>query len=236
MRHVIMVVQVQRTYKNRRQLKIFLGRHVRQTVNGILSLTTFLFIFSQEFLVFILILVHTREHLQFPTIVNGFDRCPDHVARSALYTKYTPSEWHKSCITSYTDADVSRCRSEKLRVDAERLIRETEEVTQQGQREASRRLGERLTDLNFWRNELTMELEKVIAEYSLLMDMKRRTTKSLNDLDAPLKIAEECLYFRENRQGIEKVHDNVEKSLLDEVQNLKSSQNKLKDCLEQVKR
>lgn len=113
-------------------------------------------------------------------------------------------------------------------------MRQTDEVTAQGQREAGRRLGERLTDLTFWRNELTIELEKCIAEYSLLADMKRRTTKALDDLDAPLKIAEECLYFRENRQGIDKVHDIVEKSLLNEVQNLKSSQDKLKNCLDQV--
>lgn len=173
--------------------------------------------------------------MQFPTIVNGFDRCPDHASRSALYTRYTPNEWHKSCVTSYTEADVNRNRSEQLRNDAERLIRETDEVTAQGQREAGRRLGERLTDLNFWRNELSMELEKIIAEHSMLMDMKRRATKTLNDLDAPLRIAQECLYFRENRQGIEKVHDVVEKTLLDEVQNLKKSQDKLRCCLDQVK-
>lgn len=114
-------------------------------------------------------------------------------------------------------------------------MRHTDETTAQGQRDAGRRLGERLTDLTFWRNELNIELEKVVAEYSLLSDMKRRTTKALEDLDAPLKIAEECLYFRENRQGIDKVHDVVEKALLFEVQNLKASQEKLRNCIEQVR-
>lgn len=175
-----------------------------------------------------------REPLQFPNLVNGFDRNPEHAARSALYTRYTPSEWHNSCITSYTESDVNRQHSERLRNDAIRLMRHTEEKTCHGQREAGRRLGERLTDLTFWRNELNLELEKVIAEYSLLADMKRRTTKALQDLDPPLKVAEECLYFRENRQGIDKVHDVVEKTLLTEVQNLKSAQDQLKQCLEQV--
>lgn len=95
--------------------------------------------------------------------------------------------------------------------------------------------GERLTDLTFWRNELAIELEKVIAEYSLLCDMKRRTTKALEDLDPPLKVTQECLYFRENRQGVEKVHDIVETTLLTEVQNLKNAQDRLKQCLEQVR-
>lgn len=113
-------------------------------------------------------------------------------------------------------------------------MRETDEVTTQGQREAGRRLGERVTDLTFWRNELNIEMEKVISEYALLSDMKRKTTKALEDLDPPLHIAQECLYFRENRQGVEKVHDVVEKNLLTEVQNLKASQEKLKICLDKV--
>lgn len=176
----------------------------------------------------------SREPLQFPNLVNGFDRNPAHAARSALYTRYTPSEWHTSCITSYNESDTNRHQSERLRNDAVRLMRQTEEQTSHGQREAGRRLGERLTDLTFWRNELNIELEKVISEYSLLADMKRRTTKALEDLDPPLKVTEECLYFRENRQGIEKVHDVVEKTLLNEVKNLKAAQEKLKQCLEHV--
>lgn len=172
--------------------------------------------------------------MQFPNLVNGFDRNPEHAARSALYTRYTPAEWHTSCMTLYGESDVNRQHSERLRNDAVRLMRQTEEKTVQGQREAGRRLGERLTDLTFWRNELSIELEKVIAEYSLLADMKRRTTKAFEDLDPPLKVTEECLYFRENRQGVEKVHDIVEKTLLTEVQNNKTAQDRLKHCLEQV--
>lgn len=166
--------------------------------------------------------------------MNGFERNPEHASRSALYTRYTPAEWHKACINSYAESDVNRNHSERLRNDAVRTMRETDEVTTQGQREAGRRLGERVNDLTFWRNELNIEMEKVIAEYALLSDIKRRTTKALEDLDAPLHIAQECLYFRENRQGVEKVHDVVEKSLLTEVQNLKASQEKLKICLEKV--
>lgn len=137
-------------------------------------------------------------------------------------------------MTLYGESDVNRQHSERLRNDAVRLMRQTAEKTVQGQREAGRRLGERLTDLTFWRNELSIELEKVIAEYSLLADMKRRTTKALEDLDPPLKTTEECLYFRENRQGVEKVHDIVEKTLLTEVKNIRNAQDKLKQCLEQV--
>lgn len=176
-----------------------------------------------------------NESLSFPNLVNGFDRNPQHAARSALYTRYTPSEWQKNCVTAYTESDVNRIHSERLRNDAVRLMRQTDETTSQGQRDVGRRIGERLTDTTFWRNELNIELEKVIAEHALLSDIKRKATKALEDLDPPLRIAQECLYFRENRQGIDKVHDVVEKSLLTEVQNLKASQEKLKICLDKVR-
>lgn len=114
-------------------------------------------------------------------------------------------------------------------------MRQTDEKTTQSQRDAGRRLGERCTDLTFWRNELNTELEKLLSEYALLSDTRRKTNKALQDLDPPLHIAQECLYHRESRQGINKVHDNVEKSLLTEVDNLRNSQEKLKMCLDMVR-
>lgn len=83
----------------------------------------------------------SREPLQFPNLINGFDRNPDHAARSALYTRFTPAEWNKSCMTLYGESDVNRQVSERVRNDAVRLMRITEEKTEQGQREAGRRLG-----------------------------------------------------------------------------------------------
>lgn len=103
-----------------------------------------------------------------------------------------------------------------------------------GQRDAGRRLGERITDVTFWRNELKTELEKLVTESQMLADSKRKVTKSLQDLDPPLHIGQECLYHRENRQSIEKVHDHVEKSLLIEIDNLKTCQEKLRQLIDRV--
>lgn len=49
-----------------------------------------------------------------------------------------------------------------------------------------------------------------------------------------MHIAQECLYHREGRQGIDKVHDHVEKSLLTEVDRLKTSKEKMRICLDQI--
>lgn len=47
------------------------------------------------------------------------------------------------------------------------------------QRDAGRRIGERITDVTFWRNELNTEHEKLVSETQLLSDMKRNVAKAL---------------------------------------------------------
>lgn len=77
------------------------------------------------------------------------------------------------------------------------------------QRESGRRLGERLTDTTFWRNEVATELENMLAETSRLQDTRRALEKAIQDCEPPLHIAQENLYHREGRQGIDLVHDQV---------------------------
>lgn len=121
-----------------------------------------------------------------------------------------------------------------MRNDAVRLMRETDEKAVSGQRDAGRRLGERITDLTFWRNELNAELEKLIAEMSDINELQRQCGKALLDLEIPLHIAQECLFHRESRQGTEKVHDIVEKALLVEINNLRNSREKLGGLHEKI--
>lgn len=161
-------------------------------------------------------------------------RNPQHAARAALYTRFTPSEWSQHCIATYNTSDTNRNHAERMRSEAVRTIRETYEKTSQGQRDVGRRLGERLTDITFWRNELNTELESLVAEAAQLTDVKRNTQKAIQDLEAPLHITQECLYHRENRKGIDLVHDHVEKSLLVEVDNLRACQEKLNNCLQRI--
>lgn len=105
-------------------------------------------------------------------------------------------------------------------------MRETDEKTVKGQTDVKYRIEERLEDMTFWKNELNTELEKVKAEATLLTDIKRNISRSLQDLEAPLHIAQECLRHREGRQGIEKARDLIEEKLLEEVDNLRNSRQK----------
>lgn len=58
--------------------------------------------------------------------------------------------------------------------------------------------------------------------------------KALHDTKGPFAIAEECLLQREKRQGIDMVHDDVEKSLSREVDVIKRCQEKMKKCIEKA--
>lgn len=78
----------------------------------------------------------------------------------------------------------------------------TDEKTSAAQRDSGRRLGERITDTTFWRNEVSTELEKLVQETNLVQDTRRSVEKAIQDCEAPLHIAQECLYHREHRQGL----------------------------------
>lgn len=104
-------------------------------------------------------------------------------------------------LSQYNQSDTNRNFSERLRCEAVRVMRETDEKTVQCQRDTGRRLGERITDTTFWRNEVHAELERLITETKLLQDTKRALEKTIKDTEAPLHITKECLYQREKRIG-----------------------------------
>ena len=55
---------------------------------------------------------------------------------------------------SFSSADNSRNVSERIRSEAVRLMRDREDKTMLTQRDADRRIGERLHDVSHWRSEL----------------------------------------------------------------------------------
>ncbi|KAF5299852.1 hypothetical protein FQA39_LY11389 [Lamprigera yunnana] len=174
------------------------------------------------------------EPLKFPNLVTGFERNPGHAARAALYTRYTPLEWTQMNIKNYNESDTNRNYSERLRGDVIRVMRETDEKVSGGQRDAGRRIGERITDTTFWRNEAKAELERLISENKLLQETKRKIQRAIIDIEGPLHIAQECLYQREGRKGIELVHDQPEQALMKEVEIYRNSQSRLSVLMSQI--
>ncbi|CAH8860578.1 unnamed protein product [Trichobilharzia szidati] len=155
-------------------------------------------------------------------------------AHNALYTRYTPKDWYAGYQHLLQANDRGQRDSECLRHDTIRLIDDTDERTKMNQNESSRVLGDRISDIVFWENELTDEIDKVVKENNDLIRAKRITEKLLAETENQLHIAQECLYQREKRQGTDLVHDNVEKALLEEVQAVQDAQARLRSFIDRA--
>jgi tektin-3 len=135
-------------------------------------------------------------------------------ARNALYTRYTPKDWYQSQMNNYLTSDKIRAAAERLRADTKRLAREKEDLAKQNQHESDKKLGERVNDIDFWKQELDKEKDKLSKKINHVEGKRRDVEKQLHDTENQLKVAQENLYEREKRQGIDVVHDNVERELI----------------------
>ncbi|XP_074647951.1 tektin-3-like [Tubulanus polymorphus] len=155
-------------------------------------------------------------------------------ARNALYTRYTPRDWSQSNSANYLTSDRVRSSSERLRYDTVRLCRETDDKTKRSQADVGKRLGDRIGDIHFWKTEINHEIDNMITENNCLGESKRVMEKALAETENPLQIAQECLYNREKRQGIDLVHDDVESEIIKEVDAIKRCQEKMREAIERA--
>lgn len=167
------------------------------------------------------------EPLKFPNLVTGFNVNPAHASRTALYTRfaqrnlfrlinlelenncysifrYSPADWQANNQQIYTGADCTRNTAELVRAEALRLVRETDDRSSRGQMDAGKKLGERLNDINYWKQEIMRELDLNVHESHKLLETRQALERMIKELDGPLHIAQENLYARESRQGIVK--------------------------------
>ncbi|CAF3658762.1 unnamed protein product [Adineta steineri] len=155
-------------------------------------------------------------------------------ARQALYTRYTPKDWFNAQQTNYIASDKIRSAAERLRSDAIRLAREKDEQSFKNNAESSKRIGERINDIEYWKNELDKAKDKIKRKIDDVEAKRREVERQLAETEKPLRIAQENLYEREKRQGIDLVHDGVERELIREIDTIKLNQQKLRQMLERL--
>ncbi|KFQ93210.1 Tektin-5, partial [Nipponia nippon] len=146
------------------------------------------------------------------------------VSRSSLHARYSTRDWHHANIIQLKGSEASRHCAGRLNADAMRLMQDKDQLTYQMQEDSRRNLGERISNIDFWRSELIYELECLLKETQALETAKKRLECAADEMQEPLKAALECLYHREKRKGIDLVHDNVEKNLIKEVDVFKDCQ------------
>ncbi|XP_054247158.1 tektin-5 [Indicator indicator] len=147
--------------------------------------------------------------------------------QSSLHARYSTRDWHLANMAQLKGSEASTYSAGRLNTDSRRLMQDKDQLTHHMQEDSTKNLGERVCNINFWRAELSYELDCLLKETQALETAKRRLECAVDELQGPLKIALECLYHREKRHGIDLVHDNVEKSLMKEVDVLKDCQETL---------
>ncbi|XP_025272310.1 tektin-5 isoform X2 [Canis lupus dingo] len=167
-----------------------------------------------------------RSALRPPTILPAL--------RSALFCRYNPHDWDQSNELQMRGAEASRLWASRLTGDSMRLMQDKDQLTRQMQEGTSRNLGQRLSDIGFWKSELCYELERLLNESYSLETVKRRLECAAEELNCPLQVALECLYHREKRIGIDLVHDDVEKNLIREVDLLKCCQEQMRKLAQRI--
>ena len=128
--------------------------------------------------------------------------------------KYNPNEWFENNYSKYYQSFVDRDNAERIRHEGKRTRNETEETTNKTQAEVTKKLGERIQDINFWKFELEREIRDVIDETDLLLAQKKRLENALRATEIPLHIATDNLNCRQRRENVDLVQDDVELSLL----------------------
>ncbi|NXS55049.1 TEKT5 protein, partial [Brachypteracias leptosomus] len=145
--------------------------------------------------------------------------------RSSLHARYSTHDWHHANMVQLKGSEACRYNAGRMNTNSMRLMQDKDQLTYQMQEDSRRSLGERISNIDFWRSELIYELECLLKETQALETAKKQLECAVDEMQEPLKIALECLYRREKRKDIDLVHDDVEKNLIKEV-------NVFKDCQE----
>nr|XP_056722381.1 tektin-5 [Euleptes europaea] len=154
--------------------------------------------------------------------------------RSSLYARYSPQDWFNANRIQFRGSEAYRHWASRLNADSLHLMQDKEQLTRQQQESSGKNLGQRLADIDFWRSELMYELERLLTDTRTLDTAKRRLECAADEAQSPLQVALECLYNREKRMGIDLVHDDVEKNLIQEVDLIKSCQEKMRKLAERI--
>jgi len=128
--------------------------------------------------------------------------------------KLATAEWLAWTRAELTAADRARSGSELVRANVLAACRGLCERTRRTQADATHRLGDRTNDVKFWRDEIRAEADASGAASADLDRAIGLLDRAFTEALVPLEIAEECLHLREQRIGVDLVHDDVEIELI----------------------
>lgn len=144
--------------------------------------------------------------------------------------KFNQKEWRENNYALYLQSFKDRENSEKSRNDATNLINSTE-ATLRRIDDVTKKLGERILDISFWKFELERVIQDLLAETDLLIALKKQLENAYRATELPLHIVTDNLNCRFRRQGIDLVEDPVEMALLKEMKIINDVRDLLKKTI-----
>ncbi|XP_074046615.1 tektin-1 [Macrotis lagotis] len=153
--------------------------------------------------------------------------------------KFLLPEWHTANKNQYNSAESQLSKSERLVAESQRLVDEINKTTQRTQSAGNQKIEQRMDEVKFWKQELSEKLDQLVKENEVLFTFKTRLEKALQSCQEPLYIAQKCLVYREQRVGIDLVHDDADRELTKEMKVLQGVisllQRTLEETLEQLR-
>nr|BAF46875.1 tektin C [Dicyema japonicum] len=147
---------------------------------------------------------------------------------------YTNSEREIYNLKCHGTAENSRARNDHLLEEAYRLIKDAKANTENTQSDVSKKLDQRLGDLSYWNDELKNQHTAISQEIHLMEAVRNRLDKALNRIADPISTTQKCLEHRNDRVGIDLVHDDVQKELYKESDVIIGAKGLLYKTLENV--
>uniref|UniRef100_A0A8C2ZCP0 Tektin n=1 Tax=Cyclopterus lumpus TaxID=8103 RepID=A0A8C2ZCP0_CYCLU len=127
-----------------------------------------------------------------------------------------------------------RNHSELFRAECVRLITDTDTSCKRMQNDDSKRLGQRVRDIQFVKKELEMKLGEIVVEIELLETSQSREANALEACKEPLRVTVLCLEERMKRFPSERRHDEVDRELLKETEVIQAATLLLQTVAEQI--
>ncbi|XP_076264113.1 tektin-2 [Rhynchophorus ferrugineus] len=127
------------------------------------------------------------------------------------------ADWYAKQWEIQQTNDARRADAFNLRHEARQLRNETRIRTEWDTYHNNVRLGDRITELDRWKETLEACLRRIDKEVGLLKEEKYETEKEIDGLGIPLGIISECISMRDNRQGAELTYDEGDTELKKEL-------------------
>ncbi|XP_063077845.1 tektin-3-like [Engraulis encrasicolus] len=151
-----------------------------------------------------------------------------------MHSAITPQQWAWANAANYKRSDNNHRSADILRKDTSRLICSKDDFTNKTQNESNKWISERIDDLSFWSSEGKHESEKLLKDTDMLKKVKIRLDHAISETEGPLQVARECLGQRQKRMGADRVRDEVEIELMQEVTVIKACQEQLQTMRDRV--